>query len=68
MIYSTIGELCHLNTVGEGTQNLMRILRMFSCSVFSSRHHDVCSLADAPAVGSGAPHTCPKEKNYFSWI
>lgn len=30
---------------------------MFSCNVFSSRHHDVCSLAEAPAVGSGAPQT-----------
>ena len=42
----------YLNTIGEGTQNLTRVFLMFSCSVASSRHHDVCSLADGPAVGS----------------
>jgi hypothetical protein len=35
----------------------MSIFLMLSWSVFSSKYHDVCSLAEAPAVGSGAPHT-----------
>jgi len=30
---------------------------MLSWSVLSSRYHEVWSLADAPAVGSGAPRT-----------
>ena len=42
----------YLKTIGEGTQNLTRVFLMFSCNVFSSKHHDVCSLADGPAVGS----------------
>jgi hypothetical protein len=49
-----------LNTIGAGTQNLMSIFLMLSWSVFSSKYHDVCSLAEAPAVGSGAPHTWNK--------
>lgn len=30
---------------------------MLSCRAFSSKYHEVWSLADAPAVGSGAPQT-----------
>ena len=47
----------YLNTIGAGTQNLMRIFLMLSCRVLSSRYHEVWSLAEAPAVGSGAPRT-----------
>jgi len=42
----------HLNTMGEGTQNFMRVFLMFSWSVVLSRHQAVVSLADGPAVGS----------------
>ena len=42
----------YLKTMGDGTQNLMSVFLMLSCSVASSKHQDVCSLADAPAVGS----------------
>jgi hypothetical protein len=46
---------------------------MLSCKVFSSKYQEVCSLTDAPAVGSGAPQTytyiinvkkCEKETNF----
>lgn len=47
----------YLNTIGAGTQNLISILLMLSCRVLSSRYHQVWSVAEAPAVGSGAPHT-----------
>ena len=47
----------HLKTIGAGTQNLMRIFLMLSWRVFSSKYQEVWSLAEAPAVGSGAPHT-----------
>lgn len=47
----------YLKTIGAGTQNLISIFLMLSCSAFSSRYHEVWSLADAPAVGSGAPQT-----------
>lgn len=43
--------------MGEGTQNLTKILWMFSWRLLSSSHHAICSLADPPAVGSGAPDT-----------
>ena len=42
----------YLNTIGVGTQNLIRVFLMFSCKADSSKHHVVCSLAEGPAVGS----------------
>lgn len=42
-------------TKGEGTQNLIKLFLILLCNVFSSKNHVVCSLTDAPAVGSGAP-------------
>lgn len=57
-IYFIDLNLCfYLNTIGAGTQNLMRIFLMLSCRVLSSRYQEVWSLAEAPAVGSGAPRT-----------
>lgn len=50
-------KMFYLKTIGAGTQNLIRIFLMLSCNVFSSRYQEVWSTADAPAVGSGAPHT-----------
>ena len=50
-------EKTYLSTIGDGTQNLTKIFLIFSCKVFSSKHHEVCSFVDAPAVGSGAPHS-----------
>ena len=47
----------HLNTIGAGTQNLMRIFLMLSFRFLASRHQDVCSLAAPPSVGSGPPLT-----------
>lgn len=52
MFTETLPVHAYLNTIGEGTQNLTRVFLMFSCSVASSKHQDVCSLADGPAVGS----------------
>jgi len=45
----------YLNTIGAGTQNLMRIFLMLSFKFFSSKYHEACSLAPPPAVGSGPP-------------
>lgn len=50
-------KLYYLKTIGAGTQNLIKIFLMLSCNVFSSKYQDVWSMAEAPAVGSGAPHT-----------
>lgn len=47
----------YLKTIGAGTQNLIRIFLILSWRVFSSKYQEVWSLAEAPAVGSGAPHT-----------
>ena len=52
-----------LKTMGEGTQNLTRVFLIFSCRVSGSKHHEVCSLAEGPAVGSRKRKT-KKEKNY----
>lgn len=41
-------------TVGEGTQNLTRMRRIFSCKVLWSRHH-IAMSSWPPSVGSGAP-------------
>lgn len=45
----------YLKTTGDGTQNFISVFLTFSWSVDSSKHHEVCSLAEGPAVGSGAP-------------
>ena len=47
----------NLKTMGAGTQNLIKIFLMLSFRFLASRHHEVCSLAAPPAVGSGAPLT-----------
>lgn len=52
-----VNKISHLNTIGAGKQNFINIFLILSCSVFSSRYQFVRSFADAPAVGSGAPHT-----------
>lgn len=58
----------YLKTMGEGTQNLTRILWMFSCKLLSSNHHAICSLADPPAVGSGAPDTWGEMSGLWSSV
>ncbi len=47
-------ETTSCTTATTGTQNWITIFQIFSWIVFSPRQHNVCSLADAPAVGSGA--------------
>ena len=47
----------YLNTMGVGPVNRINVFLMFSCMTASSRNHRVCSEAEGPAVGSGAPHT-----------
>jgi len=47
--------LNYLITIGDGTQNLIKLFLILLCNVFSSKNHVVCSFIDAPAVGSGAP-------------
>lgn len=42
----------HLKTIGDGTQNLTKVFLTFSCKADSSKHQEVCSLAEGPAVGS----------------
>lgn len=48
--------------MGDGTQNLTRVFLIFSCRVASSKHQDVCSFADGPAVGSGQMVLCGGEQ------
>ena len=52
MLANFFHQTTYLNTMGDGTQNLMRVFLMFSWRVVSSKHQVVCSLADGPAVGS----------------
>lgn len=47
----------YLKTMGAGTQNFIKIFLMFPCRALTSKYQDVWSLAEAPAVGSGAPQT-----------
>lgn len=49
--------MSYLKTIGAGTQNLIKIFLILSCNALSSRYQDVWSFTEAPAVGSGAPHT-----------
>ena len=38
--------------MGVGIQNLTRVFLILACRADSSKDHDVCSLAEGPAVGS----------------
>lgn len=49
----------HLNTTGDGPQNLCNVFLMLSLSVDSSRYQVLWSEADGPAVGSGHTRDSP---------